>query len=234
MGEAASRRGLMLVLSSPSGAGKSTIARLLLEHSTNLTLSISVTTRQRRHSEVEGIHYVFVSAERFEEMRSRGELLEWALVHGNYYATPRAPVTKALDDGRDVLFDIDWQGTRQLKAAMGADVVGVFVLPPSMKELRARLERRAEDANDVIGRRLANARDEIKHWAEYDYVLINRDLQVSFDATRAILETERGVRERPPRANANPVAYGYRRDRQAELSGFVDRLLAEPAGYAGT
>ena len=221
------RRGLMLVLSSPSGAGKSTIARLLLEHSDNLALSISVTTRPRRHSEVDGIHYLFVTTMRFDEMRERGELLEWAFVHGNYYATPRAPVVKALDEGRDVLFDIDWQGTRQLKKAMGADVVGVFVLPPSMRELRTRLERRAEDAREVIGRRLANAREEIQHWVEYDYVLVNRDLQVSFDAAQAILRSERGKREQPPRAVADPLADKYRRELQPELSDFVTGLLAE-------
>ena len=227
---AVSRRGLMLVLSSPSGAGKSTIARLLLEHSINLALSISVTTRPRRHSEVEGIHYFFITTAKLEEMRDRGELLEWAFVHGNYYGTPRAPVEQALHAGRDVLFDIDWQGTRQLKAAMGADVVGVFVLPPSMKELRTRLERRAEDAEDVIGKRLANARAEIGHWTEYDYVLINRDLQESFGAARAILEAERGKRGHTPEPGSSALADTYRRDRQPALSEFVSQLLAAPAG----
>ena len=217
------RRGLMLVLSSPSGAGKSTIARLLLEHSTNLTLSISVTTRPRRHSEVDGIHYFFIDTPKLESMRDGGELLEWAHVHGNYYGTPRAAVEEALEQGRDVLFDIDWQGTRQLKAAMGSDVVGVFVLPPSMNELRTRLERRAEDSPEVIQRRLVNAQAEISHWREYDYVLINRDLQVSYDAARAILENERGKRQRPPQSN--PLADNYLRDRQPELPGFVDGLL---------
>jgi guanylate kinase len=224
------RRGLMLVLSSPSGAGKSTIARLLLEHSTNLALSISVTTRDRRHSEVEGVHYYFISPAKFKEMRDGGELLEWALVHNNYYATPRKPVEQALQEGRDVLFDIDWQGTRQLKEKMGEDVVGVFVLPPSMKELRARLERRAEDANEVISRRLDNARVEIQHWSEYEYVLVNGDLQVSYDSARAILDVERGKRERPPRTGVNPTAEACRRDNQPSLSGFVDDLLVEPAG----
>ncbi|MEJ0097914.1 MAG: guanylate kinase [Bauldia sp.] len=219
------RRGLMLVLSSPSGAGKSTIARLLLEHSGNLTLSISVTTRQRRHSEVEGIHYFFIGKAGFEEMRDRGQLLEWAFVHGNYYGTPRAPVAKALEEGRDVLFDIDWQGTRQLKAAMGDDVVGVFVLPPSMRELRTRLERRAEDDQEVIARRLANAREEIGHWPEYDYVLINRDLQESFGAAQAILDAERGKRERPPRLRPNALAEKYRRERQAGMAEFVAGLM---------
>jgi guanylate kinase len=220
------RRGLMLVLSSPSGAGKSTIARLLLEHSDNLSLSISVTTRPRRHSEVEGIHYNFIDLPKFEEMRSSGELLESAFVHGNYYGTPRAPVAKALQEGRDVLFDIDWQGTLQLKAAMGSDVVGIFVLPPSMRELRTRLERRAEDSQDVISRRISNARDEIRHWSEYDYVLVNRDLQESFNGARAILDAERGRRETPPRLNA--AADRYLRAKQPELGQFVSELLASP------
>jgi len=219
----AARRGLMLVLSSPSGAGKSTIARKLLNIETNMMLSISVTTRARRPSEVNDVDYHFISGERFAEMKAGGELLEWALVHGNYYGTPRAPVAQALDEGRDVLFDIDWQGTRQLKAAMGNDVVGVFILPPSMAELRARLERRAEDAREVIDRRLANARTEIEHWAEYDYVLVNRDLQESFDAARLILDAERGRRERPPRASR--AADPYRRERQPELAAFVAELV---------
>ncbi|HVZ14026.1 MAG TPA: guanylate kinase [Bauldia sp.] len=219
----AERRGLMFVLSSPSGAGKSTIARKLLDVETNMRLSISVTTRERRKSEIRDVDYHFITSERFAAMKAGGELLEWALVHGNYYGTPRAPVASALDEGRDVLFDIDWQGTRQLKAAMGSDVVGVFILPPSMAELRARLERRAEDAREVIDRRLANARTEIEHWSEYDYVLVNRDLQESFDAARAILDAERGRRERPPRPSA--VADRYRRERQPELAGFVADLV---------
>jgi len=221
------RRGLMLVLSSPSGAGKSTIARKLLNMESGMTLSISVTTRPRRPSEVNDVDYHFISGQRFDEMRADGELLEWALVHGNYYGTPRAPVAKALDQGLDVLFDIDWQGTRQLKAAMGSDVVGVFILPPSMAELRARLERRAEDARDVIDRRLANARTEITHWGEYDYVVVNRDLQESFDAVRAILAAERGRREMPPRATA--AADRFRRERQPGLAAFVTSLSAASA-----
>jgi guanylate kinase len=220
----ANRRGLMLVLSSPSGAGKSTLSRLLLDNDDRLKLSISVTTRGRRHSEVEGVHYYFIDPERFERMRRDGELLEWAKVHGNLYATPRAPVEAALTDGRDVLFDIDWQGTQQLKRAMPEDVVGVFVLPPSMKELRARLERRAEDDDATIARRLENARDEIRHWQGYDYVIVNDDLQDSLRATRTILDAERGKRsQRPESASAER----YRRSNQQELRDFVAGLLTE-------
>jgi guanylate kinase len=198
MADAATRRGLMLVLSSPSGAGKSTLARNLLAIDDALILSISVTTRPRRTSEVDGVHYHFIDAERFARMREGGELLEWAEVHGNFYATPRAPVEAALAAGSDVLFDIDWQGTRQLVEAMPADIVRVFILPPSMVELRARLERRAEDAEAVIDKRLANARDEIRHWNEYEYVIVNDDLQRSLGLVRAILTAERQRRERQP------------------------------------
>jgi guanylate kinase len=198
MAEAAplTRRGLMLVLSSPSGAGKSTLARNLLTLENDLTLSVSVTTRPRRTSEVDGVHYHFVDAERFERMRAGGELLEWAEVHGNLYATPREAVEAALAVGHDVLFDIDWQGTRQLADAMPADIVRVFILPPSMAELRARLERRAEDAEAVIDRRLANARAEIEHWDEYEYVIVNDDLQRSLGLVRSILISERQKRAR--------------------------------------
>ena len=206
----APRRGLMLVLSSPSGAGKSTISRLLLEQETGLDLSISVTTRPRRPSEVDGVHYHFIAPDAFAAMRDRGELLEWAEVHGNLYATPRKPVEAALAHGRDTLFDIDWQGTQQIARAMPDDVVRVFLLPPSMAELKARLERRAEDDRQVIARRLANARAEIEHWREYDYVIVNDDLQHSLAAVRAILQAER-----------------LRRTRQTALAGFVQDLLAE-------
>jgi guanylate kinase len=192
------RRGLMLVLSSPSGAGKSTLSRLLLQEDRDLSLSISVTTRQRRPSEVDGVHYHFIDPARFKAMRERGELLEWAEVHGNLYGTPRGPVETALASGGDVLFDIDWQGTRQIAEAMPDDIVRIFVLPPSMAELRARLERRAEDGVDVIGRRLANARTEIGHWEEYEYVIINDDLQRSLGMTRTILTAERQKRARQP------------------------------------
>jgi guanylate kinase len=192
------RRGLLLVLSSPSGAGKSTLTRLLLQEEDMLSLSISVTTRKRRPSEVDGVHYHFIDSERFAKLRDGGELLEWAEVHGNLYATPRAPVEAALAEGRDVLFDIDWQGTQQIARAMPEDVVRVFLLPPSMKELQARLERRAEDDRDVIARRLANARAEIEHWQEYEYVIVNADLQRSLMLARTILEAERQKRRRQP------------------------------------
>ena len=204
------RRGLMLVLSSPSGAGKSTLSRLLLQDEGDLSLSVSVTTRQRRPSEVNGVHYHFIDPARFVAMRDRGDLLEWAEVHGNLYGTPREPVEAALAAGRDVLFDIDWQGTRQIAEAMPEDIVRIFVLPPSMAELRARLERRAEDGADVIGRRLANARNEIRHWEEYEYVIINEDLQASLAAARTILRAER-----------------LKRIRQPALREHVTRLLAE-------
>jgi len=193
-----SRRGLMLVLSSPSGAGKSTLSRLLLQDEPELSLSVSVTTRARRASEVDGVHYHFIDPGRFVAMRERGELLESAEVHGNFYGTPREPVEAALSAGRDVLFDIDWQGTRQIADALPEDIVRIFVLPPSMAELRARLERRAEDGADVIGRRLANARNEILHWDEYEYVIVNEDLQASLATARTILHAERQKRIRQP------------------------------------
>jgi len=205
------RRGIMLVVSSPSGAGKTTLTRNLLEQEENVSLSISVTTRARRASEIDGVHYHFLpSKRRFETMRDADELLEWAEVHGNYYGTPREPVEAALASGRDMLFDIDWQGTQQLYAKMRADVVSVFVLPPSAEELRHRLERRAEDSGDVIIRRLRNAAEEIPHWVEYDYVLVNRDLDKSFARLRAILTAERLKRVLKP-----------------NLQGFVAELLAD-------
>jgi guanylate kinase len=185
------RRGIMLVVSSPSGAGKTTLTRNLLEMEENVSLSVSVTTREKRSSEIEGSHYYFISKRRFESMRDSDELLEYAEVHGNYYGTPREPVEEALASGRDMLFDIDWQGTQQLYAKMRNDVVSVFVLPPSAAELKARLERRAEDSGDIIDRRLRNAAEEIPHWNEYDYVLVNRDLDRSFVRLRAILTAER-------------------------------------------
>jgi len=205
-----SRRGVMLVLSSPSGAGKSTLATKLLESEPGIELSISVTTRERRGNEVDGIDYHFVTPERFARMRDHGELLEWAEVHGNYYATPREPVEEALAAGRDVLFDIDWQGTRQLVDAVSDDVVRVFILPPSMKELRMRLERRAEDGPDAIERRLRNAREEIAHWDEYDFVIVNTDLQQALKSVRSILIAERSRRSHIP-----------------ALGGFVQGLLDE-------
>ena len=204
------RRGIMLVVSSPSGAGKTTLTRNLLEQEEGVILSISVTTRPRRPSEIDGVHYHFVSKKRFEAMRDAGELLESAEVHGNHYGTPRAPVEEALAAGRDVLFDIDWQGTLQLYETMRADVVSVFVLPPSASELKARLERRAEDSDAIIARRLHNAALEIPHWTEYDYVLVNRDLDKSFARLRSILTAER-----------------LKRVHAADLQKFVARLLAD-------
>ncbi len=190
------RRGLMLILSSPSGAGKSTITRQLVQTETNITLSISATTRPQRPSEINGTHYHFMTPKAFESMRVRNELLEHAEVHGNFYGTPRAPVEAALSRGADVLFDIDWQGTAQIIKQMRKDVVNVFILPPSMAELKARLERRAEDTPEVISKRLANARDEISHWDMYDYVLVNTQLESCFDQVRAILAAERTKRLR--------------------------------------
>ncbi len=185
------RRGIMLVVSSPSGAGKTTLTRNLLEQEEGVSLSVSVTTRPRRASEIDGVHYHFLTRRRFEVMRDSGDLLEWAEVHGNLYGTPRAPVEDALKVGRDVLFDIDWQGTLQLYESMRSDVVSVFVLPPSAKELKSRLERRAEDSDAVIAQRLHNAALEVPHWTEYDYVLVNRDLDKSFQRLRSILTAER-------------------------------------------
>jgi guanylate kinase len=206
------RRGIVLILSSPSGAGKTTLTRMLLQNrELDLTLSISVTTRPRRSSEVDGIHYSFIPQKRFETMRDEGELLEWAEVHGNLYGTPRAPVEEILSQGRDALFDIDYQGTRQVRDKMGDDTVTVFILPPSMKELRARLERRAEDSREAIERRLENARKEIQRWKQYDYVLVNDDLQKTFDDLIAILRAER---QRRPR-------------RMPGIEAFVARLLSE-------
>jgi guanylate kinase len=201
------RRGIVLILSSPSGAGKTTLTRMLLQdRALDLTLSISVTTRPRRSSEVDGIHYRFITRRQFEAMRDAGELLEWAEVHGNLYGTPRAPVEEILSAGRDALFDIDYQGTQQVREKMGGDTVTVFILPPSMKELRARLERRAEDSSEAIEHRLENARNEIRRWKQYDYVLVNDDLQRAFDDLLAILRAERQRRPRNEKAIEQFVA----------------------------
>ncbi|MBC2803157.1 guanylate kinase [Rhizobium ruizarguesonis] len=204
------RRGLMLVISSPSGAGKSTIARTLLETDRQIGLSVSVTTRQRRPSEVETVHYHFKSVREFERLRDSDSLLEWAEVHGNFYGTPREPVEQAMAEGRDMLFDIDWQGAQQLQEKMSADVVSIFVLPPTMTELQSRLHRRAEDSEEVIQTRLANSRAEIAHWREYDYVIINDDLNAAFDAVQSIVKAER-----------------LRRDRRHGMFDFVRELLEE-------
>ncbi len=196
MMQAIPRRGLMLVLSSPSGAGKSTLTRQLVEDQSDIRLSVSVTTRPKRTSEIDGKHYHFISVETFRLMRERSELLESAEVHGNFYGTPRKAVEEALASGSDVLFDIDWQGTRQIMGKMRKDVVAVFVLPPSMTELKSRLERRAEDLPETIARRLGNAREEIAQWHLYDYLVVNRDLGTAFHAIRSILVAERLKRER--------------------------------------
>lgn len=192
------RRGLMLVLSSPSGAGKSTIARNLLESDYRFSLSVSVTTRKRRSSEIDGVHYRFIDSSEFDRLRDGGALLEWAEVHGNFYGTPRAEAEKAMQSGRDMLFDIDYQGAMQLKEQAQADIVSIFILPPTMAELRARLLRRAEDSGDTIAVRLKNARVEIERWRDYDYVVINDDLDRAFSAVRSIINAERLRRDRRP------------------------------------
>lgn len=194
--DAITRRGVMLVLSSPSGAGKTTLSRKLLASDPGITLSISVTTRPRRADEVDGRDYHFIDAARFEAMRHGGELLEWATVFNNCYGTPRGPVEAAITAGRDVLFDIDWQGTQQLREKVRSNLVSVFVLPPSIEELGRRLHSRALDSDAVIAGRMAKAVDEMSHWAEYDYVIVNRDLDSAFAEVQAILAAERVRRER--------------------------------------
>ncbi len=183
---------MILILSSPSGAGKTTLTRMLMQDKAlDLTLSVSVTTRARRSSEVDGIHYRFIDRREFEQMKAGGDLLEWAEVHGNGYGTPRAPVEQVLAEGRDMLFDVDWQGARQMRERLGDDVVSIFVLPPSMRELRARLERRAEDSSTTIEERLDNARHEIERWRGYEYVIVNDDLQRAYKDVLAIVQAER-------------------------------------------
>ena len=190
------RRGLMLVLSSPSGAGKTTLSRKLLAAEPEVTLSVSVTTRPPRPGEIDGQDYHFIDVARFEAMVERGELLEWATVFDHCYGTPRAPAIEALAAGRDVLFDIDWQGTQQLREKARSDLASVFVLPPSVEELEKRLRSRAQDPEDVIRRRMMKATEEMSHWAEYDYVVVNLDLERAFADVRAILAAERLKRER--------------------------------------
>jgi len=190
------RRGVMLVLSSPSGAGKTTLSRMLLKRERGLEISVSVTTRPKRRGEVDGRDYHFIDRNRFERMARAGDLLEYAEVFGNRYGTQRKPIEKALKAGRDVLFDIDWQGTQQLREKLPQDLVSIFVLPPSVAELERRLHSRAQDDEAVIFARMAKAADEMSHWAEYDYVVINRDLDRAFEEVRAILAAERLKRER--------------------------------------
>ena len=208
-GAAIARRGLLLVLSSPSGAGKTTIGRELVASEPDLSLSISVTTRPRRPAERDGQDYFFVDEARFRQMVGAGELLEHAEVFGHRYGTPREPVESALRDGRDVLFDIDWQGTQQLRQAMREDVASVLILPPSTGELVRRLRLRAQDPEEVVASRMAEAGDEISHWPEYDYVVVNDELDACVGKVRAILVAER-----------------LRRKRQTGLPGFVERLGA--------
>jgi guanylate kinase len=204
-----SRRGLMLVISSPSGAGKSTIARELLAGDGELTMSVSATTRPPRPGEVDGKDYVFVAKEVFERMVAEERLLEHATVFGNRYGTPREPVEAALRQGRDILFDVDWQGTQQLKQNARADLVSVFILPPSHQELEQRLRGRAQDSEEVVRHRMAKAADEMSHWAEYDYIVVNRVIEEAVAQVRAILAAER-----------------LRRDRRLGLSDFVQSISA--------
>ena len=186
----------MFVLSSPSGAGKTTLSRMLLRADRNVELSVSVTTRPKRRGEINGRDYHFIDRGRFAAMVKSGDLLEWAEVFGHRYGTPRQPVIKALQAGRDVLFDIDWQGTQQLREKARDDLVSVFILPPSVRELERRLHRRAQDSRDIIGARMAKAAGEMSHWPEYDYVIVNTDKRLAFAEVRAILGAERLKRER--------------------------------------
>ena len=191
-----SRRGLMLVLSSPSGAGKSSISRHLLDQDDNLYLSVSATSRKRRPGEVEGRDYSFVSAEEFQLMINRGDFYEYAKVFDNYYGTPKAPVEAKMRDGQDVLFDIDWQGTQQMKAQARDDLVSVFILPPSIAELEKRLNKRGQDSAEVVAKRMSKAADEMSHYPEYDYIIVNHNLEESVAQVRAILDAERNKRDR--------------------------------------
>ncbi len=190
------RRGLMFVLSSPSGAGKTTLSRLLMQKVAGLQMSVSVTTRPMRPGEVEGKDYFFVDQKRFDEMAARGDLLEWAPVFDKSYGTPRAPVETALSAGRDVLFDIDWQGTQQLREKAGPDVVSVFILPPSAADLEKRLHTRAQDSDEVIRGRMDRASHEMSHWAEYDYIVVNENVDDAFAEVQSILKAERLKRTR--------------------------------------
>ncbi|SDD69929.1 guanylate kinase [Kordiimonas lacus] len=208
-----SRRGLMLVMSSPSGAGKTTLTRRLLEDDKDVVMSVSATTRPPRPGEVDGKDYYFVSPERFNEMVENDRLLEYATVFGNKYGTPREPVEQALLWGRDVIFDIDWQGTQQLMSSSKAiDLVRIFILPPSIASLESRLKKRGQDSEETIAGRMAKAESEISHWAEYDYVLVNDDLEETYADLKAIVRAER-----------------YRRERRPGMSEFVRGLMDERA-----
>ena len=194
--EGVARRGLMFVLSSPSGAGKTTLSRMLMDRVPDLQMSVSATTRAMRPGEVEGRDYLFVDKPKFEAMVKRGELLEWATVFDNRYGTPRAPVEAALSAGRDVLFDIDWQGTQQLREKAGGDVVSVFILPPSAADLEKRLHTRAQDSTEVFRGRMDRASHELSHWAEYDYIVVNQNVDEAFAEVQSILKAERLKRAR--------------------------------------
>jgi guanylate kinase len=207
------RRGLMFVLSSPSGAGKTTLSRLLIERMPGLKMSVSATTRAKRPGEVDGRDYLFVDKPRFESMVQDDELLEWATVFDNRYGTPRAPVEAALSAGQDVLFDIDWQGTQQLREKARADVVSVFILPPSAADLEKRLHSRAQDSDEVIRKRMSRASHEMSHWAEYDYIVINHDVDEAFAEVQSILKAERLKRER------RTGLVGFVRGLQGQLQG---------------
>ncbi|RJE81774.1 guanylate kinase [Paracoccus sp. JM45] len=205
------RTGLMVILSSPSGAGKSTLARRLMDWDPTLSFSVSATTRAPREGEINGVHYYFTSRMEFADLVAKEQMLEHAEVFGNFYGSPRAPVEKAMHDGRDTLFDVDWQGGQQIRAsALGGHVVSIFVLPPSLPELERRLRGRGQDSEEVIAGRMLKSRDEISHWAEYDYVLVNDDLDQTEAHLRAILTAER-----------------IRRDRQSGLGAFVKNLMEE-------
>jgi guanylate kinase len=210
MPELGQRRGLMFVLSSPSGAGKTTLSRRLLQSDPDIVMSVSATTRSARPNEIEGQDYFFVSPEKFAGMVAAGEFLEHATVFGNRYGTPRVPVMAALDAGKDVLFDIDWQGTQQLKQQARDDLASVFVVPPSKSELERRLRARAQDSESVVRERMAKASDELSHWAEYDYLLMNDDIQHALGKLEEILRVERS-----------------RRARQPGLAKFVQKLMRE-------
>lgn len=210
MAQDQTRRGLLLILSSPSGAGKSTLARRLMGWDATLRFSVSATTRSPRPGEEDGREYYFKSREAFEDMVKTGQMLEHAEVFGNYYGSPRGPVEAAMKAGRDTLFDIDWQGGQQIKQHMRDDVVSVFVLPPSIAELERRLRSRAQDSDEVIAGRMAKSQAEISHWAEYDYVIVNRDIDSAFAELVTILQAER-----------------LRRDRQPALADFVRNLNRE-------
>ena len=199
MSRPSSRRGLLLILSSPSGAGKSTLARRLMDWDPTLRFSVSATTRSPRPGEVEGREYYFKAKPEFEAMIAAGEMLEHAEVFGNFYGSPKGPVEAAMQDGRDTLFDIDWQGGQQIRnSALGRDVVSIFVLPPSIAELERRLCTRGQDSDEVIAGRMAKSQSEISHWAEYDYVIINTDIDKAFNELLTILQAERMRRDRQP------------------------------------